>query len=192
MKIHTGRTIIVEGRDDADAVSRACSDLILPTHGFGITDETWGVIAKAYEETGLIIMTDPDHAGEEIRRRLTDRFPGSVQCHLAREDALEGSDVGIENAEPEVIREALQRALELYGSAAAEKEPESPFREVEASDLAGLGLAGAEGSSVLRTAVCRALGIGYCNSKTMLNRLRGFRIGYEELEQAVYEEKKTR
>ena len=192
MKIHTGRTIVVEGRDDVDAVSRACSDLIIPTHGFGINAETWSVIAKAYEETGLIILTDPDHAGEEIRRRLTDRFPGSIQCFLAREDAVEGNDIGIENAAPEVIRAALSRALELHGAAAAGDEAGSSFREVTASDLTELGLNGANGSSKLRASVCRALGIGYCNSKAMLSRLRGFRIGYEELKQAVYEEKKTR
>ena len=91
-----------------------------------------------------------------------------------------------------MIRAALSRALELHGAAAAGDEAGSSFREVTASDLTELGLNGADGSSKLRASVCRALGIGYCNSKAMLSRLRGFRIGYEELKQAVYEEKKTR
>ncbi len=187
-KLHTGMTVVVEGRDDVDAVSRACSDLIIPTHGFGITAETWGVIAKAYAETGLIIMTDPDHAGEEIRRRLNERFPGSVQCFLAREDALDGSDIGIENASPEAIRSALIRALELHGASSEHAEENSAFREVTASDLVELGLSGAEGAAVRRAAVCRTLGIGYCNGGAMLTRLRGFRIGYTELKKAINEE----
>ena len=58
-----------------DAVSRAADALIIPTHGFGITKETWDVTAKAYEEKGLIILTDPDHAGEQIRKKLTEKFP---------------------------------------------------------------------------------------------------------------------
>ena len=74
-KINIEQAIIVEGRDDVTAVSEAVNALIIPTHGFGITAETWGVIAKAYEEKGLIILTDPDHAGEEIRRKLTEKFP---------------------------------------------------------------------------------------------------------------------
>ena len=187
-KLHTGMTVVVEGRDDVDAVSKACSDLIIPTHGFGITAETWGVIAKAYEETGLIIMTDPDHAGEEIRRRLNDRFPGSVNCYLAREDALDGSDIGIENASPETIRSALTRALELHGASSGQSEEKHSFREVTASDLAELGLSGAEGAAARRAAVCRTLGIGFCNSGAMLTRLRGFRIGYTELKKALDEE----
>ena len=95
-KLRIDRAIVVEGRDDVAAVSAACDALIIPTHGFGITQETWAVIAKAYDEKGLIILTDPDHAGEEIRRRLTEKFPGSVQCFLAREDAVSGDDIGIE------------------------------------------------------------------------------------------------
>ena len=185
-RIHTDRAIVVEGRDDADAVSRACDALIIPTHGFGITAETWSVIAKAHEEKGLIILTDPDHAGEEIRRRLSERFPGSVQCYLAREDALRDEDIGVENASPEAIGKALLRALSLHGSSAEGTAAESrPFREVTTADLAELGLTGADGASQRRAAVCRDLGIGCCNGKALLTRLRGFRIGYEDLRDAV-------
>ena len=94
-KLVIDRTIVVEGRDDIDAVSKACEAMIIATHGAGIRQETWKVIEKAYRETGIIIMTDPDHAGEEIRRRLTARLPDAVQCWMPREDAVCGDDIGI-------------------------------------------------------------------------------------------------
>ena len=47
----------------------------IETHGFGITKETWAELEIAYKERGLIILTDPDHAGEQIRRMLTEKFP---------------------------------------------------------------------------------------------------------------------
>ena len=47
-KIKTKEVIIVEGRDDIDAVSKACDSLLIATHGFGITKETWALIEKAY------------------------------------------------------------------------------------------------------------------------------------------------
>ena len=72
-KIRISRAIIVEGRDDVDAVSKAADALIIPTHGFGIRETTWEIMEKAYREIGVIILTDPDHAGEDIRRRLTER-----------------------------------------------------------------------------------------------------------------------
>jgi hypothetical protein len=48
-------------------------------------------------------------------------------------------------------------------------------------DLTDLGLAGSAGASELRNAVSRELGIGYCNAKMLLTRLRHFHIGYDEL-----------
>ena len=195
-RLRVTRAIIVEGKDDVDAVSRACDALIIPTHGYGITQQTWKLLQKAYDETGVIILTDPDHAGEEIRKRLTDRFPDAVQCYIAREDAEKADDIGVENSSPETIRRAVERALELHKSADegdAETGSTECFesagncgdREVTMIDLTQLGLAGGAGASQLRSSVSRDLGIGYSNAKTMLARLRHFRIGYDELASAV-------
>lgn len=182
-RIRTGMAIIVEGKDDVDAVSRASDDLIIPTHGFGIRETTWEVMEKAYREIGVIILTDPDHAGEAIRRRLTERFPDAVQCYMAREEAEKADDIGIENARPGDIRAALEKALELHGTAAGRgtSDAADTYREVTMSDLTDLGLSGTDGAAELRNAVCRELGIGYCNARMLLTRLRGFRIGYEVL-----------
>ena len=56
-KLRVDRAIVVEGRDDIDAVSRACDALIIATHGAGIAQETWDIIGKAYREIGIVIMT---------------------------------------------------------------------------------------------------------------------------------------
>ena len=160
-RIRTGMAIIVEGKDDVDAVSRASEDLIIPTHGFGIRETTWEVMEKAYREIGVIILTDPDHAGEAIRRRLTERFPDAVQCYMAREEAEKADDIGIENARPEDIRAALEKALELHGTAAGRDSGKTAdtYREVTMRDLTELGLSGTDGAAELRNAVCRELGI---------------------------------
>lgn len=191
-RIRTGMAIIVEGKDDVDAVSRASEDLIIPTHGFGIRETTWEVMEKAYREIGVIILTDPDHAGEAIRRRLTERFPDAVQCYMAREEAEKADDIGIENARPEDIRAALEKALELHGTAAGEDSGKTAdtYREVTMRDLTELGLSGTEGAAELRNAVCRELGIGYCNARMLLTRLRGFRIGYEALAETAEKSRK--
>jgi 5S rRNA maturation endonuclease (ribonuclease M5) len=74
-KLKVKEVIVVEGRDDTNAVLRAVDGLTIETHGFGIKKETWKLLEKAYTEKGLIILTDPDYSGEEIRRKLTARFP---------------------------------------------------------------------------------------------------------------------
>ena len=179
------RAIVVEGRDDVAAVSRAADALIIPTHGFGITKETWDVTAKAYEEKGLIILTDPDHAGEQIRKKLTEKFPDAVQAYIDRGDATDAGDIGVENAAPDVIREALGKALARQE--VREPDESSTGRKLFAgmSELEELGLAGCEGAAEKRAAVCKSLGIGYGNAGAMIKKLRGFGIGTDELREEV-------
>ncbi|MCQ2553838.1 MAG: ribonuclease M5, partial [Clostridia bacterium] len=55
-------TIVVEGKDDETAVLAAVDANIIITHGYGIRPQTIELIKKAYETTGIIIFTDPDHA----------------------------------------------------------------------------------------------------------------------------------
>ena len=181
-KLAVSRTIVVEGRDDVAAVSRAAEALIIPTHGFGITRETWEVIAKADEEKGLVILTDPDHAGEQIRRMLTEKFPDAAQAYIDRGDATDAGDIGVENAEPEVIREALEKALVRSKEV---REPEGHSEFAAMSDLQSLGLAGCEGAAERRAAVCKSLGIGYGNAAAMIKKLKGFGIGIDELREEV-------
>ena len=182
-KIRISRAIVVEGRDDVRAVQAACDALIIATHGYGISKETWQVIEKAYEEKGIIIFTDPDHAGREIRKKLEDKFPGAWHAHLDREDARDGEDIGIENATPEAIAEALSKAISLSDNDRREDEPDKEYASMQ--DLSELGLAGTDGATERRAAVCKVLGIGYSNASTMIKKLKGFGIGIDELTEAL-------
>lgn len=181
-KIKVSQAIIVEGRDDVAKVSEACDALIIPTHGYGIAAETWALIEKAYEDKGILILTDPDSAGERIRRRLTEKFPEAVQCYLDKNDSLKDGDIGVENASPAVIAEAIEKALQLSGRI---NEDPSPGETASAGDLIRLGLSGCVGASELRSKVCSSLGIGFCNAGAMIKRLKGFGIGKDELEKTV-------
>lgn len=181
-KLKLSRAVIVEGRDDVRAVSEVCDALIIPTHGYGISAETWKIAEKAYKEKGLIILTDPDHAGAEIRKRMTEKFPDSVQAYIDKRDATDGSDIGVENASPETIREALEKALALAGRK-EEGAEEKTYAAMK--DLSLLGLSGEPDSSEKRALVCRELGIGYANASAMIKKLKGFGIDLDELKKAV-------
>ncbi len=166
------QTIIVEGRDDTAAIKRSVDALTIETHGYGITGETWDLIAKAYETTGIIIFTDPDHAGDQIRRRVMERFPDAAEAFLDRQDAAKDGDIGIENASPESIRQALAKARTAGTDEAMPFTPE---------DMFALGLTGRDDSSARRKHIGKALGIGYANGKTFLARLNRFGITREQL-----------
>ena len=125
--------IIVEGRDDIDAVQKAVSADIIATHGYGISASTLDRIRRAYETRGIIILTDPDHAGGRIRKRLTELFPEAGQAYVSRGEAENGDDIGIENAKPEVIR----RAIEAAGRTMIDR-----TAEFDEADMAYYGLTG--------------------------------------------------
>ena len=196
--IYIEEVIVVEGRDDTSAVLSAVQGVTIETHGYGIREETWQVLAKAYETKGLIIFTDPDPAGERIRRRLTARFPKAKQAFLDIRDAAKDGDIGIENAAPESIRKALRMARGPVDGAGEEvafaRGDDDPARGEAAGkttgrftrqDMYSWGLDGCEGASARRRDVGRALGIGFSGSKTFLKRLNHLGVSREEIEDAL-------
>ena len=139
MKTRIKETIVVEGRDDTTAVKRSVDALTIETHGYGIRPETWELIAQAYEKTGIIVFTDPYHAGEQIRRRIIERFPNAKEAFLDKESAEKDGDIGIENASPEDIESALAKA-----QAAKDESEEAAFTM---QDMLRRGLAGSSGAA---------------------------------------------
>ena len=178
-KMRVREAIVVEGRDDTDAVKKACEAAIIETHGFGIAKETWNLIAKAYEEKGIIVFTDPDHAGETIRKKITEKFPGAKQAFLDRRDAEKDGDIGIENAAPEAIREALGKAK---ATVRADGEGGPGYTN---EDMKAWGLTGTPEAAERRAALGKALGIGSANAKSFLKRLNGFDIERVDIEAAL-------
>lgn len=175
-KLKIKEAIVVEGRDDTIAVKKAAEAPVIETHGFGIKKETWTLIEKAYENQGIIIFTDPDYSGKEIRRKLTEKFPEAKQAFLSRGEATKKDDVGIENAAPENIAEALKKAHCTLCCR------ERLFTE---EDMFRAGLSGKADSKERREKLGKLLGIGGGNGKALLNKLNSFGITREEFGSAL-------
>ena len=170
--------IVVEGRNDTAAVKRALDADTIETHGFGIGAAIWQLIEKAAAERGIIIFTDPDHAGNEIRRRIRERFPTAKEAFLSRDDAERNGDIGIENASPQ----SILRALEAVRCTAA-----TPSAEFTSEDLFAHGLAGGSGASERRKRLGALLGIGYGNAGAFLAKLNGYGVTRKEYDEALRE-----
>lgn len=168
--------IVVEGRDDAIAVKRALNAEIITTHGFGLTEETLKRIEVAQQRKGVIIFTDPDHAGEKIRKRISSRIKGCKHAFLPREEATKKGDIGIENASPESILAALEKVR---------TECDISGKLFTNLDLIQNDLVGSENASGRRDRLGKELGIGYANAKQFLNRLNHYGISRIEFEEAL-------
>lgn len=169
--------IVVEGRDDTAAIKKSVDAITIETHGYGISKQTWQLIREAYEGPGIIVFTDPDFAGEQIRRRILNRFPMAGEAFLHRDDATKKGDIGIENAAPEAIRDALAKAHCTMADESTDP--------ITLEDLTAAGLAGGAGASAARAETGKKLGVGYANAKTFLARLNRFGITREQLMEAA-------
>ena len=174
--IKISEVVVVEGRDDEAAVLRAADAPVICTHGYGISKETIEKIKHAYETKGIIIFTDPDHAGLNIRKKLTGLFPSAKQAHLTRGEAESKGDIGIENASPQAIAAALAAAGRTERAEAADLP--------DAEDLFDLGLNGSRSSAALREAAGAELGIGGGNGRAFLHKLQRMGISRKELAEA--------
>ncbi len=168
--------IVVEGRDDIVAVKNAVEAEVIATGGFGYDKAFIENLKIVAEKRGIIILTDPDFAGEQIRKSLCKNIKNCKHAFLPRGKALKKGDIGVENATKEDIIEAINKARPVF----TEKR-----EEFTKSDLIELGLIGISNSQKRREKLGDILGIGYANSKQFLSRLNSFGITREEFVKAL-------
>ncbi|MDR1135171.1 MAG: ribonuclease M5 [Clostridiales Family XIII bacterium] len=168
--------IIVEGKSDERAVKAACAADTIATSGFGINAAIMSLIEKAASDRGILILTDPDYAGEKIRERLRRRFPDAKHAWIPRAAARKDDNIGVENAKPADIVAALQHARPMLTEIS---------QEFTQADIISNGLTGGADAVSRRGSLGRLLGIGYGNSKTFLRRLNMFGVTRAEFEQAL-------
>ncbi|MEG6585221.1 ribonuclease M5 [Dendrosporobacter sp. 1207_IL3150] len=168
--------IVVEGKQDVQAVRRAVDAECIITGGFNLAPHTLERIEQACSKRGIIILTDPDSAGERIRKFLSKRFPEAKHAFIPKEQATANNDIGIEQASGDAIRSALAKVRYL------EWKPKVEFTLV---DIMSSGLSGVPDAAERRAKLGAKLGIGYANAKTFLYRLNNYGVTRSEFDEAI-------
>lgn len=167
--------IVVEGKDDTTAIKRAVDADTIETGGSAINREVIEQIRLAKQRRGVIIFTDPDHAGERIRRIIMDRVPGCKHAFIAPEEGSSKGKVGVEHCNVETIRRALAQVQTEY---------EGGTPEISWADMLEAGLTSHPDAAQRRRVMGKALKIGYANAKQFLKRCHIFGISKREFDQA--------
>lgn len=168
--------IVVEGKRDAEAVRRAFPDAdVMITHGWGLTASQVKALQTANRRRGVIVLTDPDHAGEQIRRRLTALLPNCRHAFIPRSLATSKGKVGVEAAASPAIKQALKMARSSSRAGTT----------FDMQDLIRGGLTGTPKAASRRERLGQLLAIGYGNSKTFLWRLNSLGITRIEFDEAL-------
>ena len=102
--------IVVEGKDDISKVKAAFDCDVIATNGTHFSKNLLKKIKEANEKCGVIVFTDPDYAGEKIRKNINKVVPNCKNAFLSRSLALKGDNIGVENAKGEDIIEAIENA----------------------------------------------------------------------------------
>ena len=120
LMIHMNEALIVEGRYDKSKLSALTDAIIVTTNGFGIYKdaEKRDFIRKLAKERGIVILTDSDNAGRQIRAYITSFVPSNQIRHAYIPDiygkekrkaapSKEGK-LGVEGISSEILLEILK------------------------------------------------------------------------------------
>ena len=147
--------IVVEGRYDKNTLSQLVDGVILETGGFGIYKDraTLALLRRLAEKQGLIVLTDSDGAGFQIRSYLKRALPPDQVKHAyipdrpgkerrKRQPGKEGK-LGVEGMSQQVLEQVLRQA-----GATILGEPPRQTRQASLTkaDLYACGLTGGAGS----------------------------------------------
>ena len=159
--------IVVEGRYDKNTLSQVVDAVIIETSGFGIFNdaEKRKLLQTMAEARGLIVLTDSDGAGFEIRNSIKGCVDPKLVKHAYIPDiygkerrksapSREGK-LGVEGMKPQVLLDALIRA----GATFDDEENKKTAPRISKADMYARGLSGREGSAEKRAQLIKQLGL---------------------------------
>ena len=126
-------------------------------------------IISYLKDKKVIVLTDPDEAGQKIRHRLNELLPNATNVEIDIKRCIRNVKNGVAECD---INEVLTK-LKPYST--NQKNSKS---DITMNDLYNLGLMN---NKDLRDSVCAKLNIGKCNAKTMYKRLLNNNIKLEQL-----------
>lgn len=192
--IKVKEVIVCEGRYDKDTLSQVFDAVIIETGGFGVFNDRGklALLRRLAEARGLVILTDSDGAGFQIRGYLKGAIDPKLVKHAyipdipgrerRKKTASKAGTLGVEGMRPEVLVEALRRAGATFeGAESSGGEAE----ELSAADMYALGLSGRPGSAALRAALLAELGLPGKLQGASLRGVLSALYTREELERAL-------
>ena len=185
------QAVIVEGKYDKIRLSNIIDALIIPVHGFSVyrDKETAALIKTLADTVGIVILTDSDSAGFQIRNKIKDLARGGDVTHVyipeiagkerrKQAPSKEGL-LGVEGISDEILLDAFSKA-----GVTAEKSQERSD-PITKADLLDLGLVGADNSAQKRAVLQAKLGLPRRLSANMLLEILNVRYTKERFLEEV-------
>ncbi len=169
--IKSDKPVIVEGKYDKITLENVIDALIIPTDGFRIfkNKEKRDMIRKLAQKNGLIVMTDSDYAGAQIRAYIK-KIAGNCEIINVCVPCLKGKEkrktapskegfLGVEGMSADVIIEALKKSGAVTEKDENAENSGENKRKITKTDLFCLGLSGGTDSREKRRAFLKKAGL---------------------------------
>lgn len=177
MRLELHALLVVEGTSDVQKLMPFVDAEFVVTNGSALSKETISFIQEAKRRgRDVIVMTDPDFPGEQIRRKLDQSVAGLTHIFLDKQFAIAKNKVGVAQAKIDYLLQSITHKMSA-------KPPQK--QTITMNDLQALGLIGDDKSSILRKKVLEHFHLGHANVKTMLKRLNFLGIHPDEVKSIV-------
>lgn len=145
--IKINEAVVVEGKYDKIKLSNILDALIIETNGFGIykDKERRDFIRRLAKERGLIILTDSDHSGFQIRNFIANCAKGGSVKHLyipdvygkerRKEQPSKEGKLGVEGISDDIL-------IKLFSDNGVEYENSQPRELITNYDFFAAGISG--------------------------------------------------
>ncbi len=193
-KLVLKQPVIVEGKYDKIKLESVIDGLIITTDGFRIyKDKEKMSLIRAFAETaGVIILTDSDGAGFQIRNHLKGSIKGGKIYNVyipdifgkekRKEKPSKEGKLGVEGIDTDILRRAFEEAG-IFSDA----EVNAPW--LTKADMLDDGLIGSEKSSTLRKKLLKSFGLPERLSTSALSEVLNRLYTREEYEKKLKEVK---
>lgn len=183
--------VIVEGKYDKIRLSNILDAVIITTDGFGIfkNKEKRELIGLLAQRCGIIILTDSDHAGQLIRKRVQSICQNGkiINIYLPpiygkeKRKSTYSSErlLGVEGYDDSIIEEALKK----HGIVG--KKIEKRGRAITKTDLYNIGISGKDDAKVKRESFCKFLSLPQYIPTNSLTEVLNTLYGYDDFMQEV-------
>ncbi len=190
-KVRITLPIIVEGRYDKSALSGFIDATIITTGGFSIfNDKEKQALLRRIAKDGIIVLTDSDGGGKQIRRFLSGILP-SDKIHNLYIPKIEGKEsrkrraskegtLGVEGMDKDVI-------LRLLAPFTKGENVVKTSKMITKVDFFTDKLTGCDGASENRARLCRACDLPEDMTPNALLEAMNLLFGYDEYHAIVDE-----
>ena len=166
----------VEGKSDEALIKSFLECYVFKSNGFDLKDDDIKFLNEVSKVRKIIVLTDSDEAGEQIRQKINNKVSNTYNVFIDRKLCNKKGKHGVAESSKNSIIEALKDYIKL----------ESPKEDkIETYQLASLGLNGESNAKEKRRYICKRFSLGFCNFKTMKDRLNILRISIDDVREAM-------